>query len=212
MPERFLIVGNGRERGNEMKIKICGLTRPEDIVCVNRWGPDYAGFVFWPESRRYVDRQRAAQLKKLLSSRIQAVGVFVDAPVENVTGLLAEGIIDAVQLHGEESEEDIRCIQETWMDSRADYLLFDSGMGSGRTFDWRLLAGINRPCFLAGGLGADNLGELLDHIIPYGIDVSSSVETDGHKDPEKICQIIEQVRDRSGQMQTVCQMEEKNNE
>ena len=231
MPERFLIVGNGRERGNEMKIKICGLTRPEDIVCVNRWGPDCVGFVFWPESRRYVDRQRAAQLKKLLSSRIQAVGVFVDAPVENVTGLLAEGIIDAVQLHGEESEEDIRCIQETtgamvikavkvysrqdveaWMDSRADYLLFDSGMGSGRTFDWRLLAGINRPCFLAGGLGADNLGELLDHIIPYGIDVSSSVETDGHKDPEKICQIIEQVRDRSGQMQTVCQMEEKNNE
>ncbi len=196
-----------------MKIKICGLTRPEDIACVNRLQPDYIGFVFWPGSRRFVDRQQAAQLKMLLSSRVQAVGVFVDVPVEEVAEVLMEGIIDIAQLHGEESEEDIRCLQamtgksvikavkvhsrqdvEAWSGSKADYLLFDSGMGSGRTFDWSLLDGIKRPYFLAGGLGPDNLEQVLKHGGPYGVDLSSSVETDGRKDPEKIRRVIEQVR------------------
>ena len=196
-----------------MKIKICGLTRPEDIACVNRLQPDYIGFVFWPRSRRFVDRQRAAQLKTQLSSAIQAVGVFVDTPMEEVAGLLAEGIIDIAQLHGEESEENIRYLQaatgkpvikavkvhgrqdvEAWLDSEAEYLLFDSGMGSGQTFDRSLLEGVKRPYFLAGGLGPDNLGQVLNHGGPYGVDLSSSVETDGRKDPEKIRRVIELVR------------------
>ena len=137
-----------------MKVKICGLTRPEDIACVNRLQPDYIGFVFWPRSRRFVTRQQAAQLKLLLSPAIQAVGVFVDAPLEEMAGLLADGIIDLAQLHGEESEEDIRYLQavtgrpvikavkvhsrqdvEAWLDSEADYLLFDSGKGGGQTLD-----------------------------------------------------------------------------
>ncbi|MDE5746114.1 MAG: phosphoribosylanthranilate isomerase, partial [Acetatifactor sp.] len=67
-----------------MKIKICGLTRPEDIACVNRLLPDYIGFVFWPRSRRLVTRQQAAQLKAMLSPEILAVGVFVNAPMEEV--------------------------------------------------------------------------------------------------------------------------------
>lgn len=196
-----------------MKIKICGLTRPEDIACVNRLQPDYIGFVFWPRSRRFVDRQRAAQLKTQLSSAIQAVGVFVDTPLEEVAGLLAEGTIDIAQLHGEESEENIRYLQaatgkpvikavkvhgrqdvEAWLDSEAEYLLFDSGMGSGQTFDWSLLEGVKRPYFLAGGLGPDNLEQVLNHGGPYGVDLSSSVETDGRKDPEKIRRVIELVR------------------
>lgn len=197
-----------------MKIKICGLTREEDIACVNRLQPDYIGFVFWPGSRRFLDRQRAAQLKMGLSSRIQAVGVFVDAPMKEEAGLLADGIIDLAQLHGEESEKDIRYLQiatgkpvikavkvhgrqdvEAWLDSAADYLLFDSGMGSGRTFDWSLLEGVNRPYFLAGGLGPDNLGQVLAHGGPYGVDLSSSLETDGCKDPEKIRRVMELVCD-----------------
>lgn len=196
-----------------MKIKICGLTRPEDIACVNRLLPDYIGFVFWPRSRRLVTRQQAAQLKAMLSPEIRAVGVFVDAPMEEVAGLLAEGIIDMAQLHGEESEEDIRYLQtatgkpvikavkvhgrqdvETWLDSAADYLLFDSGMGSGQTFDWSLLEGVSRPYFLAGGLGPDNLEQVLNHGGPYGVDLSSSVETDGCKDPEKMRRVMELVR------------------
>lgn len=196
-----------------MKIKICGLKRPEDIAYVNQWRPDYAGFVLWPGSRRFVDRQLAERLKERLSPRIQAVGVFVDAPVEEVTGLLAAGVVDIAQLHGDETEDEIRRIQEMTgkivikaikvhsrrdvearMDSRADYLLFDSGMGSGRTFDWKLLAGVKRPFFLAGGIGENTLGEVLRYVVPYGIDLSSSVETDGRKDPGKIRRVIERTR------------------
>ncbi|MBD5527583.1 MAG: phosphoribosylanthranilate isomerase [Lachnospiraceae bacterium] len=196
-----------------MKIKICGLTRPEDIACVNRLLPDYIGFVFWPKSRRLVTRQQAAQLKAMLSLEIQAVGVFVNAPMEEVAGLLAEGIIDMAQLHGEESEEDIRYLQtatgkpiikavkvhgrqdvEAWLGSAADYLLFDSGMGSGQTFDWSLLEGVSRPYFLAGGLGPDNLEQVLFQDGPYGVDLSSSLETDGRKDPEKMRRVMELVR------------------
>ncbi len=196
-----------------MKIKICGLTRPEDIICVNRLRPDYTGFVFWPKSRRFLGRAQAARLKALLSPAVQAVGVFVDMPVEEVAGLLRDGIIDLAQLHGEESEEDIRYLQEVtgrpvikavrvrsrydveaWLDSAADYLLFDSGMGSGRTFDWGLLEGVTRPYFLAGGLGLDNLEQVLVRVGPYGVDLSSSLETEGHKDPEKIRRVMELVR------------------
>ena len=199
-----------------MKVKICGLTRLEDIACVNRLQPDYIGFVFWPRSRRFVDRQLAAQLKALLSPAIQAVGVFVDAPLEEVAGLLTDGIIDIAQLHGEESEEEIRYLQavtgrpvikavkvhsrqdvEAWLDSEADYLLFDSGMGSGQTFDWSLLEGVDRPYFLAGGLGADNLEQVLNHGGPCGVDLSSSVETDGLKDPEKMQRVMELVQRRN---------------
>lgn len=196
-----------------MKIKICGLTRPEDIACVNRLVPDYIGFVFWPRSRRLVTRQQAAQLKAMLSPEIRAVGVFVNAPMEEVAGLLAEGIIDMAQLHGEELEEDIRYLQtvtgkpiikavkvhgrqdvEAWLESAADFLLFDSGMGSGQTFDWGLLEGVSRPYFLAGGLGPDNLEQVLFQDGPYGVDLSSSLETDGRKDPEKMRRVMELVR------------------
>lgn len=196
-----------------MKIKICGLTRPEDIACVNRLLPDYIGFVCWPGSRRFVSEEQAARLKAALSSEIKAVGVFVDAPVEEITALLQKGVIDMAQLHGEESEEDVCRIRELtgkpviravkvscrrdveeWQGSAADYLLFDSGMGSGRTFDWSLLEEVKRPYFLAGGLGADNLEQVLARVRPYGVDVSSSLETDGYKDPEKIRRVMELVR------------------
>lgn len=196
-----------------MKIKICGLTRPEDIDCVNRLLPDFIGFVFWPRSRRYVSREQAERLKAALSPEIRSVGVFVDASVEEITGLLREGVIDMVQLHGRESEEDVRRIRELtgkpviravkvrcrqdveeWQRSDADYLLFDSGMGSGRTFDWSLLEGVERPYFLAGGLGEDNLAQVLAQIEPYGVDLSSSLETDGYKDPQKICRVTEIIR------------------
>lgn len=195
-----------------MKIKMCGLTRFKDILCVNQLRPDYIGFVFWPESRRFVTRAQAVRLKALLSPAIRAVGVFVDTPMEEVAGLLAEDVIDIAQLHGRESEEDIRYLQavtcrpvikavkvqgrsdvEAWLDSAADYLLFDSGMGSGQTFDWSLLQGVNRPYFLAGGLGPDNLEQVLRHIGPYGIDLSSSLETNGRKDPEKMRRVMELV-------------------
>ena len=193
-----------------MKIKICGLTRPEDIEAVNRIRPDFIGFVFWERSRRFVTAEQAALLKKDLDPGIRAVGVFVDAPCGEVIALLERGVIDIAQLHGEESEEDIRYIQamthrpvikavrvksrydvEAWLDSGADWLLFDSGMGSGITFDWRLLAGVDREYFLAGGLTPEYLRELPEFLHPYAVDLSSGVETDGYKDPQKIQKVKE---------------------
>lgn len=195
------------------KIKICGLSRPEDMDYANRVMPDYIGFVFWERSRRRVTREQAAELKKQLKPGIAAAGVFVDAPCEEVISLLEEGIIDLAQLHGEESEEDIRYIQavtgkpvmkavkvrnrydvEAWLDSAADYLLFDSGMGSGVSFDWGLLTDVGREFFLAGGLNPGNLSEAMEKLRPYGVDVSSGVETEGVKDFEKMRRVVELVR------------------
>lgn len=197
------------------KIKICGLFRREDIDYANRVQPDYIGFVFYEKSKRYVSREQAAKLRKALLPGIDAVGVFVDRPCEEVIGLLEDGIIDMAQLHGEETEEDIRYIQavthkpvikavkvrskydmEAWLDSSAEYLLFDSGMGSGVTFDWGLLAGVTREFFLAGGLHAGNLAEVLERISPYAVDLSSGVETDGRKDLKKMRDVVDIVRGR----------------
>ncbi|MCM1193272.1 MAG: phosphoribosylanthranilate isomerase [Butyrivibrio sp.] len=198
-----------------MKIKICGLFRPEDIEYANRVRPDFIGFVFWEKSRRRVTAEQAAALREKLDTEIQTVGVFVDAPCEEIISLLEAGIIDIAQLHGEESEEDIRYIQavthkpvikavkvkerydvEAWLDSGADWLLFDSGMGSGIAFDRQLLAGVEREYFLAGGLSPEAIRELPEHICPYAVDMSSGVETDGVKNFEKMRAAVEAARNR----------------
>lgn len=190
------------------KIKICGLFREEDIGYANRVMPDYIGFVFWEHSRRYVTHEQAAKLRKLLKPEIKAVGVFVDAPLPEIVSLLEEGVIEIAQLHGNETEEDIQYLQavtgkqvikavkvknrydvEAWLDSSADYLLFDSGMGSGATFDWSLLTDIDRAFFLAGGLKPENIRQAVDTVHPYAVDVSSGVETDGVKDLSKMQKI-----------------------
>lgn len=196
-----------------VKIKICGLSREEDIEYANQVMPDYIGFVFWEHSRRYVSHEKAAVLRGLLNPEIQAVGVFVDAPPEEIISLLDEGVIDMAQLHGEETEEDIQYLQavtgkpimkavkvksrydvEAWLDSSADYLLFDSGMGSGVAFDWDLLKDIPREFFLAGGLKPENLKQAVEAVRPYAVDLSSGVETDGVKDRSKMQEAVIMMR------------------
>lgn len=201
---------------NETKIKICGLTRPEDIDYVNEMNPDYVGFVFWPNSKRAVNIAQAVELRQKLRSDIKAVGVFVNEDTDIVIELLNNRIIDLAQLHGSETEKQIHDIQcETgkpvikavkikseedilnWLDTEADYLLLDSGMGSGETFDWDILqriSGIGKPFFLAGGLDPDNVAEAVSCVHPFAVDVSSGVETDGVKDKEKIQKFIRRVR------------------
>ena len=187
-------------------IKICGLSRPEDIEVVNELLPDFIGFVFYEKSKRNVTKDVAKSLKEKLDSRIPAVGVFVDADPEFVISLLA-------QLHGSEDEEYIQTIKtrtgrkvikafvvkgdqslEEAEKSSADYLLLDSGMGTGSTFDWSRLDKVKRPYFLAGGLGPGNIDKALSEIKPYAVDVSSGVETDGVKDSEKIREFVRRVR------------------
>lgn len=195
------------------KIKLCGLSRLRDIRAANALRPDFVGFVFALNSRRYVSPQQAKSLKRRLAPGIQAVGVFVDEEVERVAALLGSGVIDLAQLHGAEdngyirrlraltdkpviqafrvrSEEDVRRAA----DSGADHILLDAGAGTGTVFDWRLLRQIRRPYFLAGGLGLHNVEKAVEELHPYGVDVSSGIETDGVKDPDKMAAFVAAVR------------------
>ena len=197
-----------------MKIKLCGLTRPCDIEAVNELQPDYIGFVFAKKSRRYVSPEKAEELKAMLAPGIQAVGVFVNEEPEQIVSLLEAGTIDVAQLHGQESETEIRRLREltnhpmiqafridTEQDveranaSTADYVLLDSGAGgTGTVFDWDLLQAIRRPYFLAGGLDTENLGTVKAKLNPYGVDVSSGIETGGYKDKEKMTAFVAAAR------------------
>ncbi|MGN0203310.1 MAG: phosphoribosylanthranilate isomerase [Coprococcus sp.] len=198
------------------KIKLCGLSRPSDIEAVNELKPEYIGFVFARKSRRYVTPEQAARLKKQLCPHIIAVGVFVNEQPEVIAGLLLEGTIDMAQLHGSEDENCIRQLHlltdkpvikafriDTEQDaanaakSSADYILLDSGSGgTGAVFDWKLLKNIKRPYFLAGGLNSDNIGQALEILTPYAVDVSSGIETAGFKDPDKMTAFVHAVRNR----------------
>lgn len=195
------------------KIKLCGLSRPEDVLAANELAPDYIGFVFWRKSRRFVDYDTAIELKKLLDPKIQAVGVFVDEEPDTVNRLLNRNIIDLAQLHGGEDESYINRLRrltdkpiikafriktesdiQSAMNSTADYILLDSGAGTGSMFDWELLRGVNRPYFLAGGLSPDNAALAVRSLHPYGVDVSSGIETNGRKDKEKMAAFVVAVR------------------
>jgi phosphoribosylanthranilate isomerase len=195
------------------RIKFCGLTRKCDIEAVNELGPEYIGFVFWPRSKRVVTREQASELKAMLDPSIKAVGVFVDEDIEVVKSLLNDDIIDIAQLHGSEdgtyindlkmstgkpvikafkirSEDDGRQAEE----SPADMVLLDSGMGTGKTFNWEIIKGVKRPFFLAGGLAPDNAAEAIRELHPYALDVSSGIETEGIKDTKKMTDFYEAVR------------------
>ena len=195
------------------KIKFCGLTRPCDIEAANAIKPDYIGFVFAPNSKRRVGYKQAVDLKNLLSKDIKAVGVFLNEDISQVISLLNLGIIDAAQLHGDESsdyiariqqetgkpvikafrihsEQDVAAAEETI----ADFIILDAGAGEGKTFDWSLIEHFKKPYFLAGGLNADNVSEAIRRLHPYALDVSTGIETDGVKDTNKMAAFAQAVR------------------
>lgn len=203
-----------------LKVKICGLQRAEDMEAVNALRPDYVGFVF-AESKRKVTEQTAMELKEKLHPQIKAAGVFVNEQPEKIIRLCERKIIDLIQLHGDEDENDIRrlkngtdtpVIKAVRVRSReqilkaqelpCEYLLLDTyqpGMygGSGKQFDWNLIPKMEKPYFLAGGLNAQNIWQAVQACNPYAVDVSSAVETDGRKDPKKmkqLMQVIDQIR------------------
>ena len=195
-------------------IKLCGLKRESDIDAANALKPDYIGFVFAPKSKRYVTRDEAKKLKAGLSERISAVGVFVDEAPEAVAELLNLGIIDIAQLHGHEDDAYIGRLRELSQKpiiqafrvvnagdaaraslSAADFVLLDSGAGTGSAFDWGLIQGFGRPYFLAGGLSPQNVGGAVRALRPFAVDVSSGIETDGVKDKEKMVAFVAAVRE-----------------
>ncbi|MGN0605961.1 MAG: phosphoribosylanthranilate isomerase [Oscillospiraceae bacterium] len=198
-----------------IKIKICGIKRPEDAEYVNELRPDYIGFIFAEErKKRYIPPEKAEILRNMIDSDIKSVGVFVDSTYENICSIAERGIIDVIQLHGNESDEYISEIKKRTglpvikafkissaediknaVKSCADYILLDNGVGgTGQSFDWKLIKNIDRPFFIAGGLDSGNVSEAVKKYSPYGVDTSSGVETDGIKDYNKICDFINQVR------------------
>ena len=195
------------------KIKLCGLSRLCDIETANELKPEYIGFVFAPKSKRYVKPDTAAELKARLSPNIKAVGVFVNESVDTVAELLRERIIDVAQLHSNEDERYIALLREQTdkpiikafrissstdihkaEQSTADYILLDSGAGTGTVFDWSLVKSIKRPYFLAGGLGIHNVSSAVEALHPYAVDVSSGIEVDGLKDKTKMAAFVAAVR------------------
>lgn len=195
------------------EIKFCGLTRTADIEFANELAPEYIGFVFAEKSRRRVKIEQAAELKKILNAKILSVGVFVNEKIFNVAEICRRGIIDAVQLHGNEDENyiaELRTLTDKIIikafkiksaedlkpaeNCAADYVLLDGGAGDGKVFDWQLLKNFRRKYFLAGGLTVENVRDAIKILNPFAVDVSSGIETDGVKDFDKMRKFIRAVR------------------
>lgn len=201
------------------KIKICGITNVDDALFAADCGADFLGFIFVPSSPRFVEPEKAGEIAARLRENGNAptlVGVFQDASADYIHEIRNVVFVDLVQLHGSESDDDIREIGipaiktlhvgETLPDTRgvpaAAWLLFDTydqrrAGGTGKRFEWSLLATHKRskPFFLSGGLNPDNVGAAISLVRPDGIDVASGVEASpGVKDHDKLARLFERVR------------------
>lgn len=200
-------------------IKICGIRRLEDVEILNQYPPDYAGFICSKPFWRYVSPEQLEILHQNLNKHIRRVGVFVNPTIEEISEY-ADGL-DMIQLHGEESEDLIHQIKENfwsvqiWKAVRVrtlediqkadalpvDRLVLDSFSeashgGTGTLAPWDIIKQNRpqKPFFLAGGISAENVLEAIQAVQPFGVDVSSSVETDKCKDINKIKKIIQIIR------------------
>ena len=209
------------------KVKICGLTRSEDIECANRVKPDFIGMVFYAKSKRAVTAQQAAQLKAQLAPSIKAVGVFVNAEISFIAKLAQASIIDIIQLHGDEDADYITRLHQELANKnvsvpiikairvrseesllnleqyQVDFFLFDTYKpghygGTGERFNLELEGvTIPKPYFIAGGLDASNIAEVIAaNPKAFAVDVSGGVEdaATGLKSPQKIEDFVSQVR------------------
>ena len=194
------------------KIKLCGIQRYEDIDVVNELLPDYIGFVFAKKSKRFISYDTAKALKKRLDKRVKAVGVFVNESIENIIYLVRNDIIDLIQLHGDEDSDYISKLKKyvnipvikalkskadinTLYKEGTDFILLDAGAGDGKTLDESILKDFKGDYFLAGGLSPDNICEKINTLHPFGVDVSSGIETDGKKDADKMRKFVKLVRE-----------------
>jgi phosphoribosylanthranilate isomerase len=201
------------------RIKICGITRTQDARAAAEAGADAIGLVFYPPSPRYLSTERAAEIRDALPPFVQTVALFVNADAAQVAQVLGRVRPALLQFHGEETPEFCAqfgmpfvkaCRVKPGVDaleylrpySRAAAWLFDSHVpeygGIGESFDWSLLpaAGrIERPVILSGGLSRENIAEAIRRVRPWGVDVSSGVESaKGVKDGAKIAAFIAEVR------------------
>ena len=187
--------------------------------------PDLVGFIVdFPRSHRSLAPEELAALTARMAAALGAgaapwrVGVFVDQPAARVARVAAGCGLDLVQLHGHETAADVAALQAAApglgiiqafraaapadvaraCESPADMILLDSGQGSGETFDWSLAAAATRPFLLAGGLGPENVARAIEQVRPWGVDMSSGIETDKLKDPSKMKAAVAAVRAARG--------------
>lgn len=196
-----------------MKIKICGLQSTEDISYANGMNIDYAGFIFVENSKRRISIEQAFLMKNALSPAIKSVGVFQNEDIKKITNIAKKGIIDILQLHGNEDNTYIKSLKESTglkiikafktedsiKNTIADYILFDSISnntfgGTGKTFDWKLIPQTDKKVFLAGGLNANNIEKAINTVHPYCVDINSGVEINGKKNHQKIIEIVQKIR------------------
>jgi phosphoribosylanthranilate isomerase len=200
-----------------LKVKICGITRLEDALAAVRLGADALGFNFWPRSKRYLPPAEARAIVRRLPPLVTAVGVFVDPTRDEALAALETSGVVLAQLHGDEPPElclslpvpvlkAIRVVDGSSLAALASYdvrgFVLDAPSpgygGSGRTFDWSIVAEVARemPIVLAGGLDPDNVGEAIRTVRPWAVDVASGVESSpGVKDVERMRRFLVAARE-----------------
>lgn len=168
-------------------LKVCGITRQEDATVCDELGVDFCGFIFHPASPRYVTPEQVAAFR---TGQCKRVGVFTTQDVHEILTIMTLARLDYAQLHARQDAAVIRALggdrvirvrfpatpEELAGVPPVAYTLFDSGYGTGKTFDWQLLSGAPRPFFVAGGLHAKNIPDLLASCRPDGLDLNSGVE------------------------------------
>jgi phosphoribosylanthranilate isomerase len=192
------------------RVKVCGVTRIDDALLAAELGAAAIGFVFWPGSPRCIEPSRAREIVSALPPLVATVGVFVDQPVDDMRRIAEQAGLSAIQLHGREPaavarrllQPVIKAVAVTpafvpesidaWPDDVTVLLDAHDPVkrgGTGRTIDWSLAAAAaaRRPVFLSGGLTPANVGDAIERVRPYGVDLSSGVESaPGVKDPAKL--------------------------
>ena len=199
------------------KIKICGVTTCDILPTINELKPDYIGFIMTAGFRRSVSDGFVRQFGEALGRRIERVGVFVNDDISRIAALVRQGIIDVVQLHGDEdgsyirklkSRADVPVIKAVGVEdgmvpaypAECDIVLLDAraaagGGGTGRSICWRRYSEVDKPVILAGGITAGNVRAALAAVRPWGVDTSGGVETGGVKDAAKIYEYITNIRE-----------------
>lgn len=199
------------------RIKMCGITRPEDAIHAVAAGADAIGLVFYPPSPRAISAEQAAEIAAVVPAFVTVTALFVNASSEEVQSVLDRARIDLLQFHGDENDDFCRQFKRPYIkairvrqasDLVASCLCFPSALallldsykpgvpgGTGETFDWSLIpAQLTKPIILAGGLETDNVAHAIQQVKPYALDVSGGIEAaKGIKDPVKIAAFMNEV-------------------
>ena len=205
----------------KVKIKICGLTRPEDVLLLRELPVDFAGFIFVPGTPRFVEPEAAANLIRLLPPEIQPVGVFLDEKPDIVQETANTCGLKILQFHGQETPEyceqfnlpyfkvirvdgsfDNRILNGYWpLAFLMDTFVKGAAGGTGKTFDWTVAGRVVESglwVILAGGLNPENISRAMEEVHPWGVDVSSGVESSpGVKDPDKLRRLLNAITDKT---------------